>query len=242
MVPNRNWPSANPARVRRITEIRQKFTQVLVRSLNRTFGDLENLQLGWRLDRQQKRTYIDLNVNARRSSQLAERVSQLADQTTQFGGFLLNGAVLKANWLGQVVSEDAAAYAAVVDAVRDKALQSLDTASGSSEEKAILKELTQVYDVLRATTASGRSDGALSLRIDDFRLTLVVGSYVADGKQLEKVLKPLGQFLQQNRPAFASLKLDADTAGDVSFHALPLPAPNGNDARSFIKCSATNWI
>ena len=83
-------------------EIRQKFTQTLVRSLNRTIGDVEDLQVGWRLDRQQKRTYIDLNVNARRSSQLAERVSQLADQKTQFGGFLLNGAVLKANWLGQM--------------------------------------------------------------------------------------------------------------------------------------------
>ena len=168
-------------------EIRQKFTQALVRSLNRMFGDVENLQLGWRLDRQQKRTYIDLNVNARRSSQLAERVSQLADQKTQFGGFLLDGAVLKANWMGQLASEDAAAYAAVVDAVRDKALQDIEAASVSQEEKAISNELTrQLYDVLRTTTASGRSDGALSLRIDDFRLTLVMGSYVADGKQLER--------------------------------------------------------
>lgn len=215
-------------------EIRAQFTRGLVRSVNRTIGDVEDVQLGWRLDRPQKRTYADLNVNARRSSQLADQVAQLADQRTQFGGFRQDGAVLNANWLGQAAAEDAQANAVLVDAVRDKALQDIDAESVSPEEKAIRKELVrQLFDVLRMTAASGRGDGALALRIDGKRLTLVAGSYIADGKQLEKVVKPVGQFLQQNHPAFASLRLDAETVGDIGFHTLALPAPVGNDREKF---------
>jgi hypothetical protein len=217
-------------------EIRKLLATGIADSVCRTIGDLQDAKVGWRIDRETKRTYLDLSVTASKNSGLDSQLAQMADLRTAFHGFQLDGSAFDAHWLGQADSSDAAAFAKVVEALCSKSLKEIENEGISDDEKAVRKELTsQIFDVLKRSAASGRSDGAVSLRLSDSGTTLVAGAYIADGPKLEGAVKTIGQFLQQHHPAFASLRFDVEKAESVNLHTMSIPAPDGDDHDKFVQ-------
>lgn len=192
----------------------------------RAIRQLDELSVGWRIDRQAKRTFVDLQATALPGTPLASSFSQAGQLKTAFGGFRLPGAVFQAHWVGKAQDVDAAASAKFVDQLRQKVLKDLQRQGGSEDEKRILNDLAnQVLDVLRDTAASGRSDGAVSVLVTPQAATLIAGVYVANAMKLQDVARTVGQFLREHHPAFSGLKLDAETFQGVTLHTLPLPLP-----------------
>lgn len=204
--------------------LRNLLVQNCVQAAVRTVRELDEVSAGWRVDRQEKRTFVDLRATALPGTPLASNFSQARELKTSFGGFRLPGAVFQAHWVGKAQGADAAASAKFVEQLRQKALKDIDRQGGSDDEKRIRKELAnQLFDVLRDTAASGRSDGAISVLVTPKAATLIAGTYVADGMKLQDVVRKVGEFLRDHHPAFSGLKLDAETFEGVTLHTLPLP-------------------
>ncbi len=69
------------------------------------------------------------------------------------------------------------------------------------------------------------TDAGMIGKIGPNQLTLVAGSYVADGPKIEGLLKQfLGQLIKEQPEAKAHLKLDAETHSGVNLHVLSIPA------------------
>ncbi len=216
--------------------IRKQFGENVKAAVVQAIKELDDVSLGWRLDRSEKRTYLDLTFTAQRGTPLAQRFVEAKSLKTGFAGFRLPGAALRAHWVGRTPQAEAAASAKLVQMVREKELKKLDREGVSDDEKRIRKDLlNQIFDVLRDTAASGRSDGALSLAASPNGATLVAGGYVADGAKLQNVARTIGEFLQNNHPAFSSLKLDAEQFEGVTFHTLAFPAPPVGDHDRFVR-------
>jgi len=216
--------------------VRKHIGEGLLESLPRAVKEVENLRLGWRLDRNQKRSYLDLTVTALPGTGLAREFAKLPELKTAFGGFSAPDAALAAHWVGQMPAADAARSAKLVEMGREKAIQKIDQEGISDDDKKVRKELANnLFDVIRDTTASGRSDGALSLVVRPEEVRLLFGGYLADGPKLESVVKPVADFLQKHHPLFANLKLDAEKAEGVNFHTLDLPAPQGGARDKFVQ-------
>jgi len=214
--------------------IRKQVAENVQAALTRTVRELEDFALGWKLDRQQKRSFVDVKVTALPGSGLARQFAEVKELKTAFAGFVMPGAVLSARGVGRAAAADAAASAKVVELVRAKVVKHVDREPIADSEKAKHKELVnKCFDVVRDSVSSGRSDGALSVVAKPDRLTLIAGGYTADGAKLESVVKPIAQWLKEHHPAFGGLKVDAGEFEGVRFHTLSLPAPGGDE--KFVK-------
>jgi len=216
--------------------IRKQLAETLRDAWTRAVKDLEDFSIGWRLDRKQKLSYLDLTLTAKPNTTTARQVAQLPSLKTAFSAFAMPGAAISARWVGQHHAADAAAGAKLVQLVRAKALKQIDQQSLSADDKKVRRELAdKLFDVLQQSAASGRDDGALSVVVQPQAVTLLFGAYVADGAKLESVFKPVAEFLQQHHPLFGSLRLNADTCQGVNLHTLALPAPPGQDRENFAR-------
>lgn len=216
--------------------LRKQVGQGFLESVPRAVKEVENFRLGWRLDRAEKRTYLDLTLTALPGTGLAREFAKLSGLKTAFGGFAAPDAALAAHWTGQMPAADAARAARLVETGRDKAIRKIGDEAISDDDKKVRKELAnKLFDVMRDTAASGRSDGALSLVVRPEEVRLLFGAYVADGAKLESVVKPVAEFFQTRHPLLAGLKLDADSAAGVNFHTLDLPAPHDRNREKFIQ-------
>jgi hypothetical protein len=216
--------------------IRKQFTTGLVELVSTGVKELDNVSLGWRLDKKSKQTSVDLTLTALPGTRAAADLAQVAELKTAFSGFTVPGCVLTAHVVGHSPAYKTEAGVKLIQALRTKELGKIDREGISDDEKAIRKDLlNKLFDVLRDSVASGRSDGGLSLTIQSQSVTLIAGGYVADGAKLESVIKPIGTHLQQVHPLFAGLKFDVEKCEGVNLHTLSIPAPGGNDREKFVK-------
>jgi hypothetical protein len=216
--------------------LRKQLGETLRTSLIGALSEMDNLTLGWRLDRQGKKSSLDLSLTAQPNTVLAQQLTKAAQLKTAFGGFALPEAAVKAHWVGQAPTKAAAAAAKLVEELRAKEIKKIDLEIISDEDKKNRKELgNKVFDVIRDTAASGRSDGALSIVVQPNHVTLVAGVYLADAPKLEGVLKTLAQAVQQYIPQLESLKLDAEKCEGVNLHTLSFPIPEGEEGQNIKK-------
>jgi len=216
--------------------IRKVLVRTLGKGIVQAVRQTDNVSIGWKLDRKAKRTYVDLMATALPGTPLAARFAQAKTLKTSFAGFKMPGAALSANWVGQATAEEAAAWAKIVQMVRDRMLPLAETPGLTPEASKTRKELlSKLFEVVAVTVATGRSDGAMSLVIHPDRVTLVAGGYVADGARLESVVKPVAKYLSERHEVLADLKLDAARFQGVNLHTLAIPAPTNTDRARFVR-------
>jgi hypothetical protein len=215
--------------------VRKQFLENVQAGLVRVIKEVDAVRLGWKLDRKNRRTHLDLGVTALNDTKLAGQFAQAGELKTAFGGFILRGAAVAARGVGQAPKDEAANSAKLVDMIRKSGLKKIVDDSISDDEKKIRKDLfDKLMDVVRDSVASGRSDGALSLVLQPNRVTLVAAGYTADGAKLESVIKPVAEYLVQRVP-FITLKLDAEKYEGVNLHTLSMPAPQDDNHDKFVQ-------
>ena len=131
--------------------------------------------------------------------------------------------------MGQAPASEAAKWAKLIQLARENELKKADREATSDQDSANRKELAnKLFDVLRDTAASGRSDGALSVVVRPREVSLLFAAYVADGAKLESVFKTVATWLSMILPGPITLNLDANKYESVNFHNLSIPAPIGD--------------
>jgi hypothetical protein len=203
----------------------------MVRGVARAIDEIDTLTLGWSLDQKAEKTCLDLIVAALPGTQAAHDFAALGQAKTDFGGFLLPDAMLSGNWTKTCSSTDAAELVKVSDLIRKKVLSNIDQQHQSEEQTATGRKLTnQLFDVIKATLAAGRTDGGLAVIANPDALTLAAGGAIVDGDKLNQIVKDLVAAVGNDNPGIYSLiKLDTGEHKGVKFHTITLPIPGGGD-------------
>lgn len=207
-----------------VSDARKKLGKEVVDSLTGAMNDLDQVTLGWALDRQTERTFLDLSVTARSGSPLASQMV-IEKIASSFRGFRLPGAALTGNWAGMLPAAKIEMLSTLIDAGRAQALQDIEKKHGDGG--AVLKPIVNdLADFARKTVKSGRCDGAVAVLLDSQSATALAGGYVADGPLLEKALRALADLVGQQQPVVQEwVKFDAARMKDVRFHTLSVPLP-----------------
>ena len=213
-----------------LTAARKKLGDSLLETLTSLVQDLDQVTLGWTLDRKAENTMLDVSVTARSGTPLA---SQMAFQqiASSFSGFRLPGAAVSGNWAATLPAVKIEMLSALLDAVRAEAVRGIE--KKNEPNAAVAKEIVNdLADLLQKTVKSGRSDGAATVMLGPQTATALAGVYVADGSILDKVIHRVFDEIGRANPAVASLaKLDADRLKDVRFHVVSIPIPPGSKDR-----------
>jgi len=211
--------------------LRQGVAQQMIQQIDTMINDLDEVLIGWAIDRQAGTSYIDFQVTAVAGTKTAAQFSQAATVTTNFAGFDLPGAALTGNWGGTLTDSDVVQAKNAITNVRTVALKELKNQGLSADELKLASQLlSDLLDVVEKTIENKTADGGLALLLKPGALTFVAGGTIADGAKLEKALKQLAAEVQKAEPKVAQiLKLDAETHQGIRFHTLAVPTKEMND-------------
>jgi hypothetical protein len=207
--------------------IRSKVARHVFDALMNVFNDLDQVTLGWTLDRRSEKTYLDVSLTARPGSPTAQQLATMEATTSRFAGFRMSAAAFSGGWRGKLPEAKKELLSFIVEAIRTGALQDIEKKNKPAEETRTAKELVgTVTDVMQKTIRSGRCDGGMSFLLDPHSATFLAGGYAADAGQLEKVLQTVADFAKRIHPPAADwIKLDAGKVGDVRLHSVSIPIP-----------------
>jgi hypothetical protein len=211
--------------------LRQGVARRMIEQFTATVDELDEVLIGWAIDRQTGTSYVDFQITAVAGTKTAAQFSQAATATTNFAGFELPGAALTGNWAGTFSDSDVAQAKDAIANVRVTALRELKNQGLSPDElKLATQLLSDLLEVLEKTVENKTADGGLALLLKPGGLTLVAGGTIADGAKLESALKQLAAEVQKAEPQFSQLlKLDAETYQGVRFHTLAIPTDQMDD-------------
>jgi hypothetical protein len=190
-------------------------------------NEAEELTIGWTIDVDAGTSYLDFEVKARSGTDLAKQFAAMKPGKTNFAGFLMPEAAATANWAGTLTDADVARANSALATIHKAIAKELDN-QGLPEEG--LKQATHLLDemvgIVEKNIEKKQSDGGAAVLLGPATLTIVGGSVVADGAEVDKLLKELVEEMRKSEPKTAdSIKLNAETYQGIRFHTLSVPTP-----------------
>lgn len=215
-------------------ELQERVGRMSAKQFEQMIEELNEVTLGWGVDKTLKATYLDFTMTAVDGTGMAEQFALLKDAKSGFAGFLLPNASVNLNGSTQMSKNDIEQNTALLDLVQDRASKEIDNDAGldATQRTAAKDLLGQFFAVLTDTVKGGKIDYGAALVLDERKLNFAGGILVADGKKLETAFAKLVD-LAKNEPEFPEVKLNAGKHGNVNLHtiAVDLPAEADEDAR-----------
>jgi len=190
-------------------------------------NELDQLLLGWAIDREKGVSHLDIGVTAVAGTKTAEQFAQLKQASTNFAGFDLPGAAVTGNWAGRLTDADVEQYKLVLTSLRQSAQKELEKEELPEEDAKLASDLlNQLLDVAVATVERKEVDGGMVVLMGPSQFEAAVGGVVAEGAKLEDTIKRLVAALAEDEPDVREMiTLDAETYKGVNFHAITVPLP-----------------
>ena len=207
--------------------VRKRLSEKIFRSIVEAINDLDKITIGVSLDHEAKKAWLDVSATMLEGSRSAQRLADLDQTKTDFGGFRFPGAALSANVAGNFGC-DTEDLNAVFKVIRERAAREIDAKELSEEETTAGKELVAgMLDVAQADIAGGRVDAGMALVLKPGAVTLMAGRHVADAKKLDDTLGKLVEAVRAKKPKFVAKVLKTDVAEfmDVHFHRVSIDIP-----------------
>jgi len=207
--------------------MRLNVTKQMLQQVTTMVNDLDELLLGWGVDRTKGTTFIDFEMTAVAGTKTAGDFAQLAQAKTNFAGFNLPGAALSGNWVGAFSDSDVVQMKSALSALKDKAIKDLkDEGLDGDELKLATQVIGDLFGVIQKTIENKKADMGVVLVLNPGAAAFVAGGLIADGDKLEKVLKQVAEVMGKEDPDMAKMiKLDADKHQGVRFHTFTMPVP-----------------
>ena len=169
-----------------------------IEQLKAIVNESEQVTLGWNVDPVARKATVDLDISARKGTQLADWLARMSPGKTHFAGFLLPDAALVASMTRTLSDADVANAKSELARSRQSTLRALGmVAAMNGEDSDEMKWLGQmageVFDVLDATAAAKKSDWGMSLLVGPNAATFIGGSGVANGAKLGDVIEQVAE-------------------------------------------------
>ena len=208
----------------------------------RVVNDANVLTLGWALDKQAQKTFLDLTVTAREGTATAAQLALVPPIRSALGGFRVPGEAFTASGVGRLPAAKIAILNDVIDAVHAHAQESIEKKPKSAEH--------------RTRRRSGRQLDP-SVAKNDRRRTQRHGPLGIAGPQggdpCGRDLRGRRHALRQGGPRFKDLldrenptvaswvKLNAEHRAGVTSHEATIPIPaDARIAKKWCGCLARN--
>jgi hypothetical protein len=197
-------------------------------------NDIDALTLGWAVDAEQQRTYLDFSYFVKPASKLAKQLTAYADTSTNFAGFYRPDAAVTATFAMKgdpsLFQDDIAQFDAMLVTMRQQANKGIDESEDLADEPetrdALKDAVGDLIDAFGSTIKSGQMDGGLSVDISADSLTAVAGLFVKDPAKLEEGLKKLDAAGAKRKEGRVSeVKWNAASHAGVNFHTITVPVP-----------------
>jgi hypothetical protein len=217
-------------------ELRRAMAQRQIKQLESLINEISTITLGWTIDSQARRTYLEVGVTAVPGTKTAAQFAGMTDTTSDYAGFLMPGSAVNLHFSGKASPEDVEQTVLALKAMRARAESEIDNDPNLPDPqlKAAAKEvLGDFITILQRTIESGKMDGGALLRLQPEALSLVAGGYVVDGAAVESAIKKLVE-LAKNEPGFPSeirFNFNAGTHGGLTLHSVQIPVPDPNAVR-----------
>jgi len=212
-------------------EARKEMAAVQIDQLKQAINEVNELTVGLKLDNEQQRAYFDFIYTAVPGTQLADQTEQNSDPKTNFAGFFQPDAAMMLSFASKVSKADVAQMDQMFDALRKQVKSAIDEEADlpSDEAREVVKNaIDDFMDAFKATMEAGVVDGGAVLNMASNSITLVAGGFVGDPSKVESGLKKLAE-LAKEEPKFPGINWNTDSHGDISFHTLSVPLPEGEE-------------
>jgi len=190
----------------------------------------DELTIGWKTEPANKRTFLDISFSAVAGGTLAKQMNTMANATSDYSGFVVPGAAMSMNFSSDIPQEQIASSMEAIEGMKAAALKEIDRDEDLEEDtrKAAKEMAGAAIDIMIATMKTGKMDGAMSVVLDSNDLRVVGGFHVADGKEVEKILRQLAE-MAKNEKDFPGINFDAEQAAGVAYHTMTMPVPEDEE-------------
>jgi len=214
----------------------RQMTAVYVANIEKLANEAEELYIGFGINEASKHTVLDIGFAAKEGTSLASSMAMQVDATTNFAGFALPEAAITMNLSSKAGPDDIAQTAAAMNAARAQWFKLVDDAPEIPADKreAIKAILGPLFGIIEKTVATGQLDGGAVVVLLPKSLSFAGGGAVADGAEVEKVLKSIADG-GKDVANFPKLQLNYGSLGDLKLSRLTAPIPDRNrEARDIL--------
>jgi hypothetical protein len=219
-------------------EARRALAEKQIEQFEKMINEFEELAIGWAVDAQQQRTFLDVTYRFSPGSTTAQRIAGYGEPRTNFAGFYQPDAAVTMSFATaenpDVTSEDLEQVKSMFDAARKQAEKAIDEDQDIPDDAArdaFKAALGDFFDAAQATMESGHMDGGAALHLQPGALTLLAGAHLKQPEKIESGLKKMAAAAEK-KPNFAGIQWNAANHAGVNFHTLSVPMPEDEeDAR-----------
>jgi hypothetical protein len=204
----------------------------LMSSVVQLVEGLEQFTFGWKIDAEQKTTFMEFGLTAVPGSELAKQMTLVRAEKSAFAGFLLPGAAATLHVTGKSSKQEIQQAQLMLKSLREAAMKGIaeDTKLADDQErKRAQKIVGQFLDLFEDTVKLGKIDAGAVLMLQPDAMNFAIGGSVSDGKKLADAAKKLAKFAQEKSPEFPDIKFDAQTYQGVTFHTVGIPLPGSQE-------------
>lgn len=212
-------------------ELAKKMAQGQIESVIESLEDTDQVTFGVTIDRDNKKSKFDITATAVADSKLAENLGRLKGQETHFGAFMVPDATVAGTLSATLSDKEIENMLASAKTLREEANNQLDKIDALQDEaiRDRVKEFVgKIFDIVDDSVESGRADAGMTL-LGDGPFTLVIGTHVAEGKQVQALLDEFVETVE-NEVGFYGFQRDVAKVDDVRFHQVVAPLPGGPEA------------
>ncbi len=219
-------------------EARRRAAEAQMQQMVQVIDDIDTLSLGWSIDAEQQRTFLDFTYVVKPNSKSERQLAAYNDATTNFAGFYQPDAAstltfaMKAD--AKMIEEDIEQMNAGMAQLRaqfNKALEEKSNIEDEETREMIKIAAGDIFDALEATVKAGRFDGGATVNVGPDSLTVIAGTHVKEPAKVEAGLRKIEEAAKKregkNSP---SVQWNAAKHGNVTFHTLTVPVPEHLDA------------
>jgi hypothetical protein len=222
-------------------ELRRAMAEARIEQLSRLVNDLDLISLGWTIDAEQKRTYLDVTPVFKRGSKSAQEVASYGQSRTNFAGFYQPDAAITAIFVYPKLIAGDVEYVEMmrntrrlINKVIDKEVRVADAASAEAPEE-LKAAIGDFLDAFADTLKTGRMDGASTFHFSPDSMTLLMAISARDPAKVEAGLRKLEAAGKKLGALRERVQWNAASHAGVNFHTLAVPVPEDEkDARRWM--------
>lgn len=183
----------------------------------------ENLTIGWGVDPEGKRVFLEFATTALEGSRLAKRIAAAGSRKSKFSGFCRAESAVSMRWAANLIEEDKAQLITSSELFKQGLLKTLD----ESEAVDVVKQVVSLWlDELPLTIRNGQMDAASSLILSGNKVDFILALYADDGFRIEGTIQDLVRRIGKATGQEVDLQLNAETFNETKFHLLRVPIPD----------------
>jgi hypothetical protein len=212
-------------------ESRRKVAEAQVAQLEQMINEVNEMIVGWAVDADQQKTFLDFTYNFLPGSKFAKQIAGYGTPKTNFAGFYQPEAAATFSFASQAdpetIKENIEQMRATMDTMRKQAEKAIDEEEDIPDDEtrvAVKAALADFMDAFQATMESGQMDGGGAVQLSADSLTVIAGAQVKDPAKFEEGLKKLAA-LAEKEPNFNGVTWNAANHEGVNFHTLAIPVP-----------------